>query len=200
MVSAGKSYGIVILAAGRSSRLGRPKQLLTYHQLSLVQHAARTALDTACGPVVVVTGAFQESVTSQLYGMPVELVFNPAWEEGMASSLRKGLDCIRLKHPETNGVIFMVCDQPFVTKSNLLCLIDIHEKTGKAIAASHYGGKDGTPAFFHHTYFHHLMELKGDNGARGLMAKYAADVESVPFEKGILDIDTLEDYEQLLNS
>jgi molybdenum cofactor cytidylyltransferase len=191
---------IIILAGGQSSRLGSPKQLLSYRNETLLRHAVRTALEARCGPVLVVTGANADSMNEELKGLPVEMVHNPQWEEGMASTLRKGLETIRVLHPETDGIIFMVCDQPFVTKSHLLCLIESHARSAKPVTASVYGGRAGTPAFFHRNYFDKLMELKGDKGARALISSHPEDVETVSFEEGAIDIDTKEDYERLLKS
>jgi molybdenum cofactor cytidylyltransferase len=192
-------YAIVILAAGNSSRLGSPKQLLSWQGSTLLRHSAEAALDAGCGPVMVVTGAKNEEVNEAVKGLAVEIVENVEWEEGMASSLRVGLRQMLEKHPETDGIIFMVCDQPFVTKSVLLCLTQIQEKVGKAITAAGYGDKAGTPALFHRSFFERLMELKGDKGARMLIANYPEEVTIVPFAEGAIDIDTKEDYARLIN-
>ncbi len=192
--------GIVILAGGTSSRLGRPKQLLPYRHTTLLGHAIEVALAAGCGPVFVVTGAHPDKLEACLANAPVVSVHNPEWEEGMASSLRTGLAAMKKAHPETDGIIFMVCDQPFVTKSVLLCLMEAQRNTGKSITASLYDGRAGTPALFHQSVFGRLMELKGDKGARVLIAGYPDEVTLIPFEKGITDIDTEKDYEQLIHS
>jgi len=192
-------YGIVILAAGKSSRLGSPKQLLPYMGGTLLRHSVQEAIDVDCGPVLVVTGANGEEVKDTVKGLSVEIAENGGWDEGMASSLRVGLHQMLKSHPDTDGIIFMVCDQPFVTKSVLLCLIETQVKEGKAVTAAGYGGKSGTPALFHKSFFDRLMELKGDKGARMLIASYPEDVCIVPFEEGALDIDTTEDYARLIN-
>jgi molybdenum cofactor cytidylyltransferase len=194
-----KNCAIIIMAAGKSSRLGSPKQLLPYQGSTLLRHSVEAALDADCGPVMVVTGAVGEEIKKAIKDLPVELVDNPGWEEGMASSIRVGLQHMLKAHPDTDGIIFMVCDQPFVSKSVLLCLIETHKKEGKAITAAGYGGKAGTPALFHCSFFERLMELKGDKGARMLIASCPADVSIVPFEEGAIDIDTKEAYAQLIN-
>lgn len=191
--------GIVVLAGGQSSRLGSPKQLLAYAGSSLLRHTVNVALNADCGPVIVVTGAKSMEVKQALTGVKIQIVENPGWQEGMASSLRAGLKAMLVAHPEIDGVIFMVCDQPYVNKSVLLCLIETQHTTGKAVTASSYQGKAGIPALFHHSFFGKLMELKGDKGARMLISAHPHEVAMVPFEEGAIDIDTREDYEQLLN-
>lgn len=199
MVNRINHCGIVILAAGKSSRLGSPKQLLPYMGGTLLRHSVQAAIDADCGPVLVVTGANGEEIKEAVKGLSVEISENMGWEEGMASSLRVGLHQMLKIHPATNGIIFMVCDQPFVTKSVLLCLIEAQEKEQKGITAAGYGGKAGTPALFHRSFFDRLMEVKGDKGARMLIASYPEDVTVVPFEDGAIDIDTREDYRRLIN-
>jgi len=190
---------IVVLAAGASSRLGSPKQLLVYKGRSLLQHAADAALQTSLRPVVIVVGANSDATKKQMEGMKVEIAENEAWQEGMASSLRCGLAAVQKMKPETDGIIFMVCDQPYVNKSLLENLLLTQHKTGLPIMASSYEGKLGTPALFHKSFFPELLELTGDVGARKLMVQHSDDVATVLFPKGDIDIDTAAEYEALKN-
>jgi molybdenum cofactor cytidylyltransferase len=199
MTGRGNHYGVVILAGGQSNRLGSPKQLLPYKESTLIRHAAAVALEADIGPVLIVTGANERVVLRAIEGLNVFHATNPGWQEGMASSLRVGLKAMVERFPETDGIIFMVCDQPFVTKSLLLCLIETLQTTGKAVTACSYLGKKGTPALFHRSFFEKLMELKGDKGARMLIAAHPDEVADVPFEEGAIDIDTVDDYNRLLN-
>ena len=105
---------IMVLAAGRSSRLGRPKQLLTFRGRSMIGHTVDTALESGIGPVCVVTGAFAERLGAALSGSDALVLFNEDWEEGMASSIRKAVSAIATIKPMPDGILFMVCDQPFV--------------------------------------------------------------------------------------
>ena len=157
---------IVVLAAGAGSRLGNPKQLLVYHGKSLLQHATLAALQTNLQPVVVVTGANSGVIKKQIKGIKVSMAENKDWQEGMASSLRCGLAAVLKIKPETDGIIFMVCDQPHVTESVLRCLLKAQQETGLPVVASSYENKLGTPALFHKSFFAGLMKLKGDTGAR----------------------------------
>jgi molybdenum cofactor cytidylyltransferase len=193
-----KQCGIIILAGGRSSRLGSPKQLLTFRENSLILHSIHAALETDLGPVMVVTGANRQRVETELGKTGVDHVYNAEWQEGMASSLRTGLQAMMEKYPDTKMVIFMVCDQPFVTKSHLLCLMERHSLMGKPITASAYAGRAGTPALFEKVFFEKLLQLKGDKGARMLITAFPEQTELVAFENGEIDIDTVEDYERLL--
>lgn len=189
--------GIVILAAGSSSRLGRPKQLLQYKETTLLNNTILEASKVQNSFVAVVTGANSESVLKELNSAEITTCFNLDWETGMSSSIVKGLNEILLLNPDCEQCIFAVCDQPFVTASIFENLINEHDKTGKAIVASAYSKTLGTPVLFHKKYFPELLELKGQEGAKKIIKKYAEDTASIIFEKGNIDIDTEEDYDKL---
>ena len=188
---------IVILAAGTSSRLGSPKQLLEYNGKTLLQHAIDTALATGCPKVMVVLGARADMLKLELANEPIEVLVNKNWQDGMTSSIRYALQNITIAGFQPESIIFMVCDQPFVTSSLLMSLVEKRVETGLPIIASGYDDKAGTPAMFHKSMFPQLMDLKGDKGARALLAAQPEKVAIVPFPKGVTDIDTVADYELL---
>jgi molybdenum cofactor cytidylyltransferase len=189
---------IVVLAAGASRRLGQSKQLLPLGHTTLIHHTVQLAISSGCHLVVVVAGQQQQAVEAALQGLPIRLLHNAGWQEGMASSVRLGLQHLRAHFPLVQKVIFMVCDQPFVNKKHLVCLIGAQQSSGKGIVASAYAGKLGTPALFTAAYFDALLQLRGDTGARILLQQYAHDIAEVPFARGAIDIDTMEDYNELL--
>jgi molybdenum cofactor cytidylyltransferase len=192
------NIAIIILAAGTSSRLGSPKQLLSYKGKNLLRHTVDEALETGCASVFVVLGANSELLRMELKDKPVSIVENTGWQEGMASSIRCGLETITNTILRPDSIIFMVCDQPFVSSSLLLNLIEKKNKTGMPIVASSYEDKIGTPALFQRSFFPALMELKGDRGARKLITDNPYKVATVSFPEGIKDIDTKDDYEKLI--
>jgi molybdenum cofactor cytidylyltransferase len=188
------SCAIIILAAGKSTRLGRAKQLLTIGENSLIRHAAETALSSGLGPVLVVLGSSEELITSELSGLDVRIVENSMWEEGMASSIRSGLKELMEFAPQSDGCIIMVCDQPLVSNELLRRLLNAQHKSGKPIVASQYDEAIGTPALFHHSLYSTLLGLKGDRGAKKIMELYPELTETVAFPEGKWDIDTESDY------
>jgi molybdenum cofactor cytidylyltransferase len=197
-MSAILKIGIVILAAGSSSRLGQPKQLLSYQHKSLLARTIEAAKSTRDGIVVVILGDKHAAIAKDVEPSGVRVVYNEGWEEGMSSSIRAGLSALTA-HTELDGVILTVCDQPFLTASVLNALRDAAESSGKSIVASAYGDTLGTPVFFSKQHFEDLLALKGAEGARMLIKKYETQVASLPFEKGEVDIDTLEDYQKLIS-
>jgi molybdenum cofactor cytidylyltransferase len=181
---------IILLAAGSSSRLGRPKQLLHYGQSTLLRHAAETGLATALGPVIVVLGAAEERCRETLCGLPVTIVANPAWQEGMGSSIATGMQI--LDETSHGAVIIMLCDQPAITPAMLRSLEQYQRTTGKSIVASRCGETLGPPALFAARHFPQLRLLHGAQGARSLLQR-EADVYSLVCPEAGLDIDTEHD-------
>jgi len=194
------SCGIVILAAGASTRLGKPKQLLQYRGKTLLAHAINEAVNSNADAVVVILGKDANLFKKEIDERKVRVAINSSWEEGMASSVRLGLDTLLNDKPYIDSVIFMVCDQPHISSSILNELIIIQQKTTKQIVICNYGDSIGPPALFHKKYFKDLMKLSGDAGARKIIQQNMNDVATILFPEGDIDIDTEEDYEKLKNS
>jgi len=190
---------IIILAAGNSSRLGRPKQLLEYKETTLLKNTILEARKVENSFVILITGSNNNLIEKELNSSEITIIFNSEWETGMSSSIIKGIHKILLLNSDCESCILAVCDQPFVTNSVFENLIKEFQKTKKGIAASAYSETLGTPVLFHKKYFEELLELKGQEGAKKLIKKYADDVVSVVFEKGNIDIDTEEDYKKLIS-
>ena len=190
---------IVVLAAGNSSRLGRPKQLLKYKESTLLKNTILEALKVENSFVIVVTGSNHNIIEKELNLPEITFTFNSEWENGMSSSIVKGILELLLLNPDCEQCILAVCDQPFVTSSVFENLILESHKNKKGIAASTYSETLGTPVLFHKKYFQELLQLKGQEGAKKIIKKYIQDTVSVSFEKGNIDIDTEEDYSKLID-
>lgn len=189
--------GLVLLAAGASSRLGEPKQELLFQGKTLLEGATAAALASVCRPIVVVLGANAGKISFQAEAGAVVTVHNSEWEEGMASSIRCGLTKLVSVSPEVSGCVFLVCDQPYVDATLLNNLIQTKNDSGKGIVASSYKETIGTPVLFDKVFFPELMALAGQEGAKKLVFKHSREVISVPFSLGAIDIDTQADYELL---
>ena len=189
--------GIVILAAGDSSRLGEPKQLLPYRGKTLLRHVVDAATAVPEAAVAVVLGAQDDRIRRCLDGSSVLVVENASWREGMGASLRAGLVAMLAAHPEITSAVFLVCDQPFVTPASIEMLVELRQRTGSLIAASEYGGTLGVPACFARQLFPELLALTGDSGARRVIFSHQDQVQAVPFEGGAIDIDTPGDFARL---
>ena len=191
--------GIIILAAGSSSRLGRSKQLLDYKGKTLLQTVINEALETSCRPVIAVLGSNAKEIASQHQNDQVNFVFNESWENGMASSIVAGLSTLIKNNSEIESIIIAVADQAFIKMSNFNNLIEKQKETGKNIIASTYAETIGTPVLFKKDYFEALLSLTGAEGAKKILKQYPQDVETVVFEHGEIDIDTETDYNNLIS-
>ncbi len=190
--------GIIILAAGNSSRLGSSKQLLFYKGKTLLQHIIDEALDASLQPVVVVTGADSDQILKAINHQPIHVVNNKRWQQGMASAIVAGLLAVLSIKKKKEDIIIAVCDQPYVSSNLFRRLCDKRKESNKGIVACSYANTTGTPVLFAPAYFEELLQLSGEGGAKKIIALYPDDVETVLFPKGNIDIDTEDDYYNLL--
>lgn len=191
---------LVVLAAGSSSRLGHPKQLVVFEEKTLLRRAAETALGVKKTgwetPVGVVLGANADACRRKLAGLNVTLLENPDWPEGIASSVRVAVAWAEAHCAD--GLLLLLCDQPFVTADLLETFLETFEKTAQSLVASDYGdGVRGVPVLVGKRFFAELKTLHGDRGAQGLLKRYPDVVATVPFPEGRFDLDTPEELRWL---
>ncbi|NTE02040.1 nucleotidyltransferase family protein [Agrobacterium tumefaciens] len=189
--------GIVILAAGNSSRLGRPKQLLKFKQKTLIEHTINAALQTSFQPIIVVLGAYADEIQEKI-STEVNLLINKNWSEGMSSSITAGVAALIKQSPLLENIIIAVSDQAFITAEIFHALKQKQISTKKAIIASTYAKTTGTPVLFNKQYFPQLLSLTGNSGAKSMLKLHHNDVETVAFAMGNIDIDTETDYHNLI--
>lgn len=192
-----RQTGIIILAAGGSSRMGQPKQLMHFGGRSLVRGVVDAAMADERHVVAVVLGAHADAVARELSGTGVLLVTNTGWEAGMASSIRAGLASLLDFLPEMDACILTVCDQPYIEAAVFEGLQSTQLATGKGIVASGYDDTYGTPVLFSRPYFNQLLQLEGQEGAKKVIRQHENDAAVYPFEAGRTDIDTMEGYLRL---
>jgi molybdenum cofactor cytidylyltransferase len=191
--------GIIILAAGRGGRFGQPKQNLVFQNQTLLQRAIATAKASACCPIIVVIGAHTDLIDGGIESPEVKMVFNAKWEEGMASSIRTGIEIMK-DYEDVESALIMLCDQPLLTPSLINDMLQKQQTSAKAIVGCSYNDTIGVPVLFHRSVFDELLLLQGREGAKKVLGNHTNDVASVPFAGGSLDIDTPQDYERLIKS
>jgi molybdenum cofactor cytidylyltransferase len=192
-----RAVGAVILAAGESSRLGRPKQLIQFCGKSLLRGAFAAAHDAGCSPIVAVLGSDREGTMRELEGTNVIFVENENWRRGIGTSIRAGVETLLNRSADIETIVLLVCDQPFVDGKIIEQLIARREKETKPIVASAYAGTLGVPALFHRSVFAELLVLGDESGAKPVILRDPARVAELPFENGAVDIDTAADCESL---
>jgi molybdenum cofactor cytidylyltransferase len=190
--------GIILLAAGSSSRLGRAKQLIEFQGKTLIQKAIDEANKCQADSLVVVLGANSELIQSGFEPSSAPFIINQDWQQGMSSSMQAGLRFLMEKEV-IDHVVLMLCDQPFVDASLLDELITTKETSGKGIVAAAYSSTLGVPALFDRRYFEELLQLTGSEGAKKVIFKHQAEVRALDFPLGAVDLDTEEDVNQFLS-
>jgi molybdenum cofactor cytidylyltransferase len=197
-----EKIAILVLGAGRSSRLDQPKQLLEYKGKTLIDNAIDTAIESNLGPVYVVLGSNGQVIAQQLKKNKrrIRIVQNQKWERGVSSSIQAGLKEMLKEEPDLYGIIITLVDQPLIKVTHLINMVKSHFTFGKKIIASGYGGSFGVPAFFHRKMFQFLEKLEGDQGAKSIISKLKLDVHIMPNPDAEVDIDSEEDYDNFLKS
>lgn len=192
------SVAAIIVAAGASSRLGRPKQLVMIDGEAMLQRTIRIAHEAGALPVVVVLGAYRKEIEDAIDFGAALIAANGEWEEGIASSIRAGVRAAEMNAEDAAGSLLISCDQPRVTSDHLRGMITRFVlQTEPTVVASAYAGTRGIPAIFPRQAYPDLMALRGDQGARRLFDERAWRLVSMPLAGGEVDIDRPEDLGEL---
>ena len=190
--------GAVLLAAGPSSRLGRSKQLVRVNDETLIRRTARLVLGMGLDYVTVVSGCGADLVEAELEDLPVSVVFNRDWQQGMGSSINCG---VRLMPQGVDGVLLMVCDQWRLDNDDLKRLLEAWQSDiSKIYVACWDEGAafvSGPPALFPRKTIPELKSMQPNRGARQLIDRYMDIVEFVKMENAAFDLDRPEDLERL---
>jgi molybdenum cofactor cytidylyltransferase len=185
----------VILAAGGSIRMGTSKQLLQWEGQPLVRVAAEKALKAGLDPVLVVTGAFSQEVQQAVEGLEVQIVQNPDWEKGQSTSVKTGITSL----PDSaRAVIFFVVDQPKLPIGLVDALIDTHARTLAPIVVPMIDHKHRNPVLFDKITYKDLSKIKGDMGGRQIFSRFPLTLVPWLDSSVLADVDTMEDYEKLI--
>ena len=188
---------LVLLAAGGSTRMGAPKQLLRFAGQTLLRRAAETALATPCRPVVVVLGDRAAELAPELAGLDLHACVNANWPDGMGGSIKAGLRYALNEDVRVDGVLLALCDQPLVGPADFGRLIDAARRSTRPIVATAYPGSPGVPALFARSTFADLLAIDDAAGAKSLLISAPDRVETVPITAALADVDTPGDYARL---
>jgi molybdenum cofactor cytidylyltransferase len=188
----------VILAAGTSSRLGRPKQLLAFQGRPLLDHVVQNAISSTLGEIVVVLGAERGRIRVLMDLSKVHVVENDRFAEGQSTSVVVALDNI---DPFATGVLFLLGDQPGVAAKVISAVVGAFDGDPQTIVMPSWRGTPANPVLFGRGYFPDLRKLTGDEGARSLVKEAGARVCLVPIDQPVpQDVDTEDDYQRLIGT
>jgi molybdenum cofactor cytidylyltransferase len=184
----------IILAAGASRRMGKLKQLLEWQNQSLLEHAIQNARSLLNERVIVVLGAHAEAIQTSVNLDSVTAIVNSDWQEGIASSIRAGIHSLPAS---TAAALILLCDQPLISPVHIQAILTGWQNEPTRMVACRYQNSNGVPALFPAEYFRHLLELKGDQGAKHLLLEFGDRVLKIPLTESELDIDTMSDFNHL---
>lgn len=188
--------GGLLLAAGGSSRLGHPKQLVEFEGKTLIRRAAEALIGAGCSPVIVVLGAEMDGSTKALDGLAAEIVVNNDWANGMGSSIAHGMRAVESHWSKPDALLLSLCDQPHVNAAHIRKFIDTFTTTRSDVIAAYYNDVAGVPALFSSSLFLSLSSLKGDKGAREIIRNFP-DAVTIPLPVAAIDVDTVSDLRWL---
>lgn len=191
---------IVVLAAGKASRMGKPKQLLPVKNHSLIEEVLQTANKINCLGITCVLGANYERIKPVLDTYSVNTVINPEWESGLSSSISIGISTAVQHKPQTKRILLLLADQPHISIKDLQQMIRQSSSGDEQIIASDYGGFYGVPVLFSEKHFLKFKNLKGDSGAKEFLNDPNQLVIPCTSQPHLQDIDTPADYEEYLKS
>ena len=184
------SHAAVVLAAGGSTRLGRPKQLLTRAGETLVHRAARLALASGASRVLVVVGAYADDVDAAVGDLPVACLVNARWREGLAGSVRVAADALAT---HAHATLLLTCDQPALDVAHLQALLEASRRAPSGSAATRFGDRVGIPAVVAPATLRAALAGQGDRGLRDVLNAVGAGVIACDAPDLVLDIDTPDD-------
>jgi molybdenum cofactor cytidylyltransferase len=186
----------VILAAGASTRMGRAKQLLPFGESTLLARAIENVRAANLDEIVLVLGAAAEAIQQRPLPSLIKIVVNPAYRQGMASSLRAGLSHV---DAGSAAALIVLGDQPFVQPQTLHEIIDGYHQSRAPIVIPSYQGSRGNPVLLDRSVFSEVMALEGDTGCRAIFPNHLDEILKVEVEDPgiLLDIDSPDDYERL---
>jgi molybdenum cofactor cytidylyltransferase len=188
----------VILAAGASRRLGRPKQLLPLNGRPLLDHVIQHAISSTLGEIIVVLGAERGRIRVLMDLSKVHVVENQRFAEGQSTSVVVALDYL---DPGATGVLFLLGDQPGVSAEVISAVVDAFDEDPQTIVMPSWRGIPSNPVLFGRAYFDELRKLTGDEGARAIAMRARDRVHLVPIDQPVpQDVDTEDDYLRLVES
>lgn len=183
--------GIIILAAGASTRMGAPKQLVNWQGKTLLNHCLNQAENSSVDEIFVILGANYQQIYPTIVCSKAQIFVNNNWPQGMASSIRLGVG--EAQKSNLDAVIVMLADQPFVHTNFLNQMIDKYNTNHSIIIATLYNTSVGVPALYDRSVFFELLKLKGDKGAKPFLMQNKSMVETINADFELKDIDFQED-------
>lgn len=187
----------VLLAAGRSQRMGQPKLLLPWQGVPLVRFVAQQILKSKLDELIVVAGHRSEHLIAALDGLAVRIIRNDDFLDGQSTSLRAGIAAL---DESVSAALVLLADQPLLQPATIDALIDLYRREQPPIVVPRHEGQRGNPVLFDRSLFAELQAIRGDQGARNVLKAHQQSIRWFDTTDGgiLLDIDTPDAYSALL--
>jgi molybdenum cofactor cytidylyltransferase len=185
---------ILILAAGNSSRLGHPKQMVEFRGQTLIERTV-TIAKSITEDVLVVLGSNVDKIKTQI-NTETQIIINSNWQEGMGTSIRIGVEVLA---KNADAILILLSDQPFISQALLQNMVQTFAESQQPIVVCDYGNDVGVPMVFDKSIFPELLKLNGNKGAKSFLNRFEDKIAKVQFPEGLIDIDTHEDVVKMLN-
>ena len=193
-----EQIAVIVLAAGDSSRMQQPKQVLPWGDSTLLGHAIDVAMKSKANEVYVVLGANVRTIQEQIDLSHIKYIINKDWKKGLGSSIACAVRYLAESDKQYDGLLFMLCDQPLIDTNYLNSMISTFGDGVKNIVATAYKQRNGVPVLYHKKYKRILSTLDGDSGAKEIIAKNSEDVIALSPEGKEVDVDTYAAYQHLI--
>lgn len=191
---------VLVLAAGKSSRMKSIKQLAKINDKTLLEIALEKAKKLSLHNTYCILGANATLILDKVDFKDVKIIINKKYEKGLSSSITKGINFLKKTQPHLKGVFILLADQPAIQVSYLQEMVALFNMNSTKIIASKYNTIFGVPALIPSLYFDELLKIKGDKGAKTFLNTHLDVILSPKTTTNLLDIDTLEQLNQFLNS
>ena len=185
---------ILILAAGASTRMGTPKQLLKWNDETLLNRMIRLSVSSPFQRIMVVLGANRTVIEPTLLQDNYEIAINENWKKGMSASIQVGLSQLLKKHPTVQAILIVLVDQPYVDQSLILQFYQTYMEKRALVIASAYSNTLGVPALFDKSLFPALLSENQKGGAKRIIQQYKDQLIKIDFPKGAQDLDTPDNW------
>lgn len=193
-----EKIALIVLAAGASKRMPDVKQLLPWKKTFLLGHIVEQGLASAVDEVLVVLGAHRQIIAQKLDPYPIKSVINKNWKKGMGTSISAAVKFMIKQPIKYKGMLICLADQPLVSTAHLDNMVREFSSTDAKIVITAYQNVEGVPTLFHRDYFELLLALEDDMGAKEIIRKNRGQVRCVASDENFMDIDTSEDYRDLV--
>lgn len=192
-----KKVAAIILAAGQSTRMGTPKQLLPFNGQPMIADICKKLVSLELHSIACITGSENNLIKKAISKFPIQAIYNADFKQGMNSSLVTGINSLSSQE-DLEGILITLADQPTIPLAHYQLMAATFNQNTQSIISTSYGDSYGVPSIFPSSLFSELQELVVDKGAKSIIKKHLDKTKFIRCEEALNDIDSPEDYRKLI--